>query len=48
VAHSTPLECFKERDPDLQEELLSSSRLYQDSVRQLLDNLRLLSFTKLD
>jgi len=48
VAHSTPLECLKKSDPDLIDVLLSSSRLYQDAVRQLLDNLRLLSFTKTD
>jgi len=45
VAHSTPLECLKGEDPDVVDVLNSSSRLYQDTVRQLLDELRLFSFT---
>ena len=45
VAHSSPLECLKGDDPDVADVLLSSSRLYQDNVRQLLDELRLFSFT---
>ena len=44
-AHSTPLECLKADDPDVVDVLHSSSRLYQDTVRQLLDELRLFSFT---
>ena len=46
VAHSTPLECLKVDDPDLVEAQRASSRLYQDTVRQLLNRTRVLSFTK--
>jgi len=45
VAHSTPLECLKGDDPEVVETLRTSSHLYQDTVRQLLDSLRLFSFT---
>ena len=47
VAHSTPFECVVIDDPDLRLELNMSSRIYQDNVRQLLDQLRLFSFTPL-
>ena len=45
VAHSTPLECVKPDDPEILNTIFSSSRLYQDTVRQLMDELRLFSFT---
>ena len=46
VAHSTPLECLKPKDPDVIDILHSSSRFYQDTTRQLLNSLRLFSFTQ--
>ena len=46
VAHTTPLECLKGEDPEVADVLNSSSRLYQDSARQLFSALRLLSFTR--
>ena len=45
MAHSTPLECLKESDPELLDVLRTSSVLYQDTVRQLLTSLRVFSFT---
>ena len=45
VSHSTPLECLKGEDPDVTDVLHSSSHLYQDTVRQLMDEIRPLSFT---
>ena len=45
LAHSTPLECLKEADPDVLDLLHASSRLYQDTARQLLTSLKLFSFT---
>ena len=45
VAHSTPLECLKADDPEAVDVLNASSRLFQDSARQLFSTLRLLSFT---
>jgi hypothetical protein len=44
--HSTPLLSAQEVYPDLLHELSQSSQLYQDTVRQLLNKLRLFSFTK--
>jgi len=46
VSHSSPLECLKHKDPDVLDVLHSSSRLYQDTARQLLNSLRLFSFTQ--
>ncbi len=46
VAHSTPLECLKGDDPERLDVLRNSSVLYQDTVRQLLNSLRLFSVTK--
>jgi len=45
IAHSTPLECLKGDDPELLAMQVNASRVYQDTVRQLLDELRLFSFT---
>lgn len=45
VAHSTPLECLKNDNPELRDVLNASSRLFQDNTRQLLNSLRLFSFT---
>ena len=42
-AHSTPLLCM---GSDGEEEVAQSSQLYQDTARQLLNKLRLFSFTK--
>lgn len=46
IAHSTAFECLKGNDPDLVPTLTNSSVLYQDNVRQMLNSLRLFSFTK--
>jgi len=45
IAHSTPIECLKGEDPEVVDVLRNSSVLYQDTVRQLLNSLRLFSFT---
>ena len=45
--HSTPLLSCADVYPDLAHELSQSSQLYQDTVRQLLNKLRLFSFTQL-
>ena len=45
TAHSTPLEAVKPEDAEIIDMLRTSSRLYQDTVRQLMDELRLFSFT---
>ena len=39
------LECFKALDPEVVETVRASSRLYQDTARQLLASLKLFSFT---
>ena len=44
-AHSTPLLCLQPGYPDLVDELKLSPMLYQDTLRQLLNCLRLFSFT---
>ena len=44
-AHSTPLLCLGSTYPDLVDELKQSPMLYQDMIRQLLNSLRLFSFT---
>lgn len=44
-AHSTPLVCLEGTYPELLDELKQSPMLYQDTVRQLLNGLRLFSFT---
>eukprot|EP00322_Chrysochromulina_rotalis_P027609 CAMPEP_0115869942 /NCGR_PEP_ID=MMETSP0287-20121206/22067_1 /TAXON_ID=412157 /ORGANISM="Chrysochromulina rotalis, Strain UIO044" /LENGTH=608 /DNA_ID=CAMNT_0003324641 /DNA_START=17 /DNA_END=1843 /DNA_ORIENTATION=- len=46
VPHSTPLDALKGEDPEMVDVLRGSSVLYQDTVRQLLNSLRLFSFTK--
>ena len=46
VSHSTPLECLKQEQPELMQSSAPSSTLYQDVVRQMLNSLRVLSFTK--
>ena len=45
VPHSTPLECLKATDPEVLDTVHASSRLYQDTARQLMDSLKLFSFT---
>ena len=44
-AHSTPLLCLASTSPDLVDDLKQSPMLYQDMIRQLLNSLRLFSFT---
>eukprot|EP00965_Chrysotila_dentata_P194453 6176376-Pleurochrysis_carterae.AAC.2 len=46
VAHSTPLLCVREMYPELVHELARTSKLYLEQVRQLMQKLRLLSFTR--
>mmetsp|Transcript_746 Transcript_746/g.1953 ORF Transcript_746/g.1953 Transcript_746/m.1953 type:complete len:208 (+) Transcript_746:218-841(+) len=45
VAHGSPMNCLKERHPDLSNEILHTSAHYMSQLRQLLGQLRLLSFT---
>jgi hypothetical protein len=45
VAHGTPVNCFKDRHPELLHELTQTSAHYMSLLRQLFSQLRLLSFT---
>ena len=46
VAHATPLDALKAEDAEVLDALRGSSVLYRDTARQLLNSLRLFSFTK--
>jgi hypothetical protein len=45
VAHSSVINCFKERHPELLPALTQASAYYQSELRQLFAQMRLLSFT---